>query len=277
MIAKKLIFGDYALKAMLLSLSNNFSLIKIISKREILNRYRGSSAGIFWAFLNPMLMLAIYTFVFSVVFKARWSAEQESKLEFALILFTGLMIFNIFSECINKAPSLIIGNVNYVKKIVFPLEILPVISLLVSLFHFFISLSVWLVFYLIFFGIPTYKILLIPVILLPLVLYVLGASWILAALSVYIRDLNQVVGIFTTMLLFVSPIFFPVSNLPDFYQEIIKFNPLTYIVEQTRNTIIWGGSIDFISWVKNFLCALFFAWAGFVIFKKLQKGFSDVI
>jgi lipopolysaccharide transport system permease protein len=126
-------------------------LVWSMIRREVVGRYRGSVMGLLWSFFNPVLMLAVYTFVFSVVFKARWVGGSDSKTEFALVLFAGLMVFNLFSECVNRAPSLIISNVNFVKKVIFPLEILPIVAFGSAAFHFFVSTVVWFVFYLIFF------------------------------------------------------------------------------------------------------------------------------
>ena len=161
---------------MFASLWRNRELIKASAKREVLGRYRGSFLGLLWSFFNPLFMLAVYTFVFSVVFKARWNVESDSKTEFALVLFAGLIVFNLFGETINRAASLVINNPNYVKKVVFPLEILPVITLLSALFHGMISLGVWLLAHLIFFGLPHATVLYLPLIILPFLLFVLGLS-----------------------------------------------------------------------------------------------------
>ena len=139
------------------SLWRNRSLIVASVKREVLGRYRGSVMGILWSFFNPLFMLAVYTFVFSVVFQARWGGGTGSKTEFALVLFAGLMMFTLFAECTNRAPSLILSNVNYVKKVVFPLEILPAVALLSAMFHMLISLGVWFLAYGLFFGVPHAK------------------------------------------------------------------------------------------------------------------------
>lgn len=152
---------------MFVSLWRNRGLIHASAKREILGRYRGSALGLLWSFFNPLFMLAVYTFVFSVVFKARWDTASDSKTEFALVLFAGLIVFNLFAECINRAPGLILGNANYVKKVVFPLEILPVVTLLSALFHGLISLGVWLLAYLVFFGLPHNTALYLPLVILP--------------------------------------------------------------------------------------------------------------
>ncbi|MDD3183618.1 MAG: ABC transporter permease, partial [Alphaproteobacteria bacterium] len=141
-------------REMIASLWRNRGLIHASAKRDVLGRYRGSALGLLWSFFNPLFMLAVYTFVFSVVFKARWNAGSDSKTEFALVLFAGLIVFNLFSECINKAPGLILANPNFVKKVVYPLEIFPMVSVLATMFHGAISLGVWLVAYLGLFGLP---------------------------------------------------------------------------------------------------------------------------
>lgn len=222
------------------SIRSNRSLIFNLIRREVSGRYRGSAMGLLWSFFNPVLMLAVYTFVFSVVFKARWVGGTGSKTEFALVLFSGLMVFNLFSECINRAPTLIVGNVNYVKKVIFPLEILTCVALGSAAFHLLISLLVWLIFYVLFFGMPHATILLLPFVLLPLVLLTLGLSWLLASLGVYLRDVSQVVGIITTVLMFLSPIFYPVVSLPESYRPFMLISPLTFVIEQARDVMIWG-------------------------------------
>ena len=233
--------------------------------------------GLLWSFFNPVLMLAVYTFVFSIVFKARWAGGSDSKTEFALVLFAGLMVFNLFSECVNRAPGLVLGNVNYVKKVVFPLEILPVVALGSAGFHLLISLFVWLIFYLIFFGVPQATIVLLPVILLPLVLMTLGLSWLLASLGVYLRDVSQIIGVVTTVLMFLSPIFYPIVALPEEYRPFMQISPLTLVVEQTRDVMIWGKNLDWSAWAFYLLISSMIAWLGFAWFQKTRKGFADVL
>ncbi len=253
------------------------SLIYSLIKREVVGRYRGSTLGLLWSFFNPLLMLAVYTFVFSVVFQARWSGGSGSKVEFALVLFSGLLLFNLFSECANRAPQLIISNVNYVKKVVFPLEILPIVSLGAAGFHFAISLLVWLIFYVIFFGLPPVSILLLPILILPFLLFILGVSWFLSALAVYIRDVGQVVGLGTMVLMYLSPIFYPASILPPAYRAFIQISPLTVIVEQARDLMLWGKGMNWTVWSLYSVVALLIAWLGFAWFQKTRKGFADVL
>ncbi len=262
---------------MISSLWRNRELIHASAKREILGRYRGSTLGLLWSLFNPIFMLAVYTFVFSVVFKARWDTNSDSKTEFALVLFAGLIVFNLFSECINRAPTLITSNPNYVKKVVFPLEILPITSLYSAIFHTAVSIFVWLFAYIIFFGTPHLTVLYLPLIILPFCLLVLGLCWLLSSLGVFLRDVSQLTGLATTVMLFLSPIFFPATALPSAYQKIIYLNPLTPIIEQTRDVVFWGRSPDLMVLGVYWIAATLVAWLGFVWFQKTRRGFADVL
>lgn len=262
---------------MVASLWRNRSLIHASAKREVLGRYRGSALGLLWSFFNPLFMLAVYTFVFSEIFKARWSAGSESKIEFALVLFAGLIIYNLFAECINRAPGLILFNVNYVKKVVFPLEILPFVGLLSALYHSLISLLVWLMAYMVFFGLPHPSTLYLPLILIPYLLFIMGLGWGLASLGVYLRDVSQFIGILTTVLMFLSPIFYPAAALPEHYRHLLYLNPLTPVIEQTRDVLFWGNLPDFAGLSVYWCATALIAWIGFAWFQKTRKGFADVL
>lgn len=262
---------------MVVSLWRNRDLVKQMVKREVVGRYRGSFMGILWSFFYPVFMLAVYTFVFSVVFKARWNAGSDSKTEFALVLFAGLIVFNLFAECINRAPGLILSNTNYVKKVVFPLETLPLVTLGSALFHALISLGVWLIAYFIFFGTPHSTGLLFPLILLPLLLIIMGLSWGLASLGVYLRDVSQFIGIVTTVMMFISPLFYPTSALPEKYRHLLMLNPLTPVIELVRDVLFWGKVPNFIILTVYLFCAALIAWLGFAWFQKTRKGFADVL
>lgn len=263
--------------AMLRSLRQNRSLIIALIKREVAGRYRGSMLGLIWSFVNPVLLLAVYTFVFSEVFKARWGEGVGSKSEFAIALFTGLMIFNVFAECFNRAPMLMLSNVNYVKKVVFPLEILPVVALGSALFHLLVSMVVWLLFFIVCMGVPPLMAMLFPVTFLPLLLFSLGIGWFLASLGVYLRDISQFTSILTTVLMFMSPIFYPISALPKAYQGMMLLNPMTTVIEQTRNLLMWGRAPDWTQLVIYTLVMLAIACSGFAWFQKTRKGFADVL
>ena len=250
-----------------------------MTRREVLGRYAGTMAGLGWALVQPILMLSVYTFVFSVVFKARWSASDSgaSHAQFALLLFVGLIVHGLFSELLMRSPNLVTSNVNYVKKVVFPLEVLPVITLLAALFHTAISVIVLLVAQLIFTGSLHWTVVWLPLVLAPLLLVGLGVSWMLAALGVFIRDLGQMTTVIASVLLFLSPIFFPVSALPEPWRPLVMLNPLTTIIEQAREVVTWGHLPDFAGLALYAVFALAFACAGFYLFQKMRKGFADVL
>lgn len=253
-------------------------LIWQMTKREVLGRYRGSILGLFWSFFQPVFMLCVYTFVFSVVFQAKWGmAASESKTEFAIILFAGLIVFNLFAEVINRAPDMILQNVSYVKKVVFPLEILPIVTAGSAIFHAFVSVAVLLMFNIIVNKSFQLTALLFPVVISPLLLLMLGLSWILASLGVFLRDVGQTIGILTTALLFMSPVFFPTSALPESLRWYLMFNPLAFIIEQTRQTLVWGGCLDWFGLGMYSMVAMMIAWLGLAWFQKTRKGFSDVL
>lgn len=262
---------------MVASLWRNRGLILASTKREVLGRYRGSALGLLWSFFNPFFMLLVFTFVFSVVFNARWGRESESKTEFALVLFAGLIIFNLFAECINRAPSLILSNPNYVKKVVFPLEILPFVGLLSAFYHLLISLVVWIVAYLFLFGVPHLTVLILPLVILPFALFIMGLSWALASLGVFLRDVSQFTGVVVTAMMFLSPIFYPASALPEAYRQILFLNPLTPVIEMTRDVLYWGRVPDLMLLGIYWVATAVIAWLGFAWFQKTRKGFADVL
>ena len=264
--------------AMFRSLWRNRQLIWQMTRRDISMRYRGSIIGLAWSFINPILMLLVYTFVFSVVFKARWNTSgNESKADFAIILFSGLIVFNLFSEIVSRAPMLITSNVNYVKKVVFPLEILPWVALGSALFHALISLLVLLfIQFILKFSLPWTSIF-FPLALLPLVFASVGFAWFLSALGVFVRDVGQITGIFITILMFMSAVFYPVSALPEQYQGILRLNPLVLIINESRKSLVLGELPDWISILVALSISLAVASLGFWWFQKVRKGFADVI
>ena len=201
--------------AVFTTFSQHRDLIWQMTKRDVIGRYRGSIMGLLWSFFNPVLMLAVYTFLFSVVFKARWGDPTESKVDFAIVLFVGLIVHGLFAECVNRAPSIILSNVNYVKKVVFPLEVLPWITLGSALFQAMVSVLVLLVFVVFTQLQMSWTALLFPLVLLPLVFLIMGLSWFLASMGVFIRDVGQMTGMITTVMLFLSPILYPISSLPE--------------------------------------------------------------
>lgn len=225
-------------------------------------------------------MLAIYTFVFGVVFKVRvnqGSGGSDDMFEFALLLFAGLIVFNLFSECISRAPGVVLANINYVKKVIFPLEILPWVTLGSALFHAGISLLVLLIFLLAIGHAVSWTLLWLPLVILPLLLLIMGLSWMLASIGVFVRDIGQFIGLGLTMLLFLSPVFYPASALPEAMRAYLFLNPLTFIIEQTRTIVLSGQSPDWVGLVIYFAIAVVIAWTGLFWFEKTRNGFADVL
>ncbi len=261
------------------SLWRNRQLIVQMTKREVVGRYKGSVMGLAWSFFNPVFMLVVYTFVFSEIFKSRWGGVggNDSKTQFAVLLFVGLIVLSLFSEVLNRAPGLIIYNVNYVKKVVFPIEILPVIAMGATLFHALISLGVLLAAFALFNGYLHWTAVFTPFVLLPLVILTLGLAWMLASLGVFLRDIGQTIIIITTVLMFLSPVFYPVTAVPEGLRPFIMANPLTFIIEQAREVLIWGHLPDWEGLGIYTLAATVVAWAGYAWFQKTRKGFADVL
>jgi lipopolysaccharide transport system permease protein len=260
------------------SILRNQELIANLVRREVLSRYRGSIMGIFWSLINPILMLTIYTFVFSVVFKSRWGGNgSDSNTDFALNLFVGLILFNLFSETISRAPLLMLNNISYVKKVVFPLEVLPIISFGTAFFHALISFSVLFIVFFIANGFVNWTIIFLPLIIFPLVFIILGFSWVLASMGVFVRDIGQTIGILVSLMMFLSPVFFPVSAVPQNFQFLIMLNPLSFIIEQAREVIIVGIIPDLMGLSIYLIVSLLIMIIGFAWFQKTRKGFADVL
>lgn len=267
-----------SLAALVRSIRHHRQLVVQMTQREVVGRYKGSLLGMAWSLFNPIMMLVVYTFVFSVAFKARWGAgTDEGKAQFAVVLFVGLIVHGLLAEVLNRAPTLVLGNVNLVKKVIFPLEILPLISVLAALFHFAISLIVLLVAVVFFTGHLHWTAVFIPLVLLPLVVLVTGFAWMLSSLGVYLRDVGQTMGILTAAMMFLSPVFYPTSALPEGLRGWLFLNPTTFIIEQARGVLIWGNTPDWAGLCIYALVSVGVAWAGYFWFQKTRKGFADVL
>lgn len=262
-----------------LGLRHRLGLIANLSVRDIKIRYQGSVIGLMWALLNPLFMLVIYTFVFTVVFKSRWPgvAGDAGTADFSVILFAGLLVHQFFAECLNRAPTVIVANANYVKKIVFPIEILPWVSTLSALFNVVISLGLLLLAELVLGQVPPLTALLAPLVLLPVVLMAIGMSWFLAALGVYLRDITHFSSLFATALLFVSGVFFPIAALPPAIGQWLFLNPLALVIEQLRMVTIYGQVPAFSQWLLLMVVGGGMALGGLLWFNKTRKGFADVL
>lgn len=252
-------------------------LVAALTRREIAGRYRGSSLGLVWTLITPLLLLGIYTFVFGVVFRVRWNEGQTVDGEFAAILFFGIILHGILGEVLSRSPVSIVTNVNFVKKVVFPLELLVWVTVLSALFHFLLALLILSAFMLVTgHGIPVTAVAL-PLVLLPFLLLVLGVGWFIAALGVYVRDVGQFMGFLATAFMFMAPIFYPLTALPEAYRDFFYLNPLTYVVIESRNVFMAGIWPDASGLLKYWVVALIVFWIGHAWFQKTRGGFADVL
>jgi lipopolysaccharide transport system permease protein len=254
-------------------------LIVRLTLQEIGQRYQGSVLGVAWSLLTPAIMLTVYTLVFSVVFQARWGPAGTALApgEFALTLFAGLLPFGLLAEVANRAPSLVLGAPNYVKRVVFPLEILPVVATGSAVVQSLIGFAVLLAAQLLLAGRLSPAVLLLPLAYLPLVLLVLGLGWTLASLGVYLRDIGHAVSVATHVLLFLSPVFYPVEAVPGALRSLLHANPLTTVLDGFRRVALWGMLPDWGPWASLTLVSAAIALAGHAWFMQTKKGFADVM
>lgn len=258
------------------SLYTNRSLLRSLVIRDIATRYRGTMLGFLWAVVYPLMMLAVYAVVFGGVFNARWSGGGSMK-DFVLMLYCGLIIHGVFSETLTRSPTAVLSNTSYVKKVVFPLELLPFTHLASAMFNMLVSLGLLCVFLLIQNHTIPVTALLVPLVLMPLLLLTAGLAWFLAAIGVFFRDVGQMIGVAMSVLLFLSPIFYPASSTPALAQKLIYLNPLTYPIEELRAVLILGVQPDWLHWLAYFTVAILIAIVGLWIFQKSRPAFADVI
>ena len=258
------------------SLYANRSLLRALVKRDIETRYRGTLLGFLWALVYPLMMLAVYAFVFGGVFNARWGSGGDMK-DFVLMLYCGLIVHGVFSETLTRSPAAVLSNPSYVKKVVFPLELLPFSHLASALFNALVGLGLLCIFLLIQRHAIHITALFIPLVLMPLLLLTAGLAWFLAALGVFFRDVGQMIGVVMSVLLFLSPVFYPVSSTSGLAQKLIHANPLTYPIEELRAVLIIGIQPDWLHWLTYTFAAILVAIFGLWIFQKSRPAFADVI
>lgn len=259
------------------ALGRHRSLMWELARRDILGRYRGASFGLFWSLLSPFLLLCIYTFAFGTVMGGRWPEIESGNTSFSIVLFAGLIVHGFLAECLIRAPELVVGNPNFVKRVIFPLEVLPWPMVLSALFHALMNVVVFLVLRLIMDGEFTWTFVLLPIVMFPLVVLALGMSWFLAALAVYFRDVRQVTGVLSMALLFLSSAMMPVESVPESYRWVFVINPLTFIIDQARAVMLWGEMPDWAGLGLYLLAALVAMAVGWHWFRVTRKGFADVL
>jgi len=251
--------------------------ISQLTRREIEGRYRSSLLGLTWSFINPIALLLVYTFVFGVVFRQRWGVHADGLGEYGLVLFAGMIAFGVFSECVNRAPGLIVSTPNYVKRVVFPLELLPLGVMGSALFHAGVSLSVLLVAAVVSGLPPRPSWLLVPLALAPVVLLSLGLLWILSSLGVFLRDLGYGVTLAVQVLFFLTPIFYPLDAIPDRFQVIARLNPLTSVVVAVRAAIFPGLEPLWADLAVSLGASGVLMLFGYAWFMRTRRAFGDVI
>ncbi|MFN4895163.1 MAG: ABC transporter permease [Pseudomonadota bacterium] len=260
------------------TLKESRGLIASLARREVRARFAGTLLGGAWTVISPLIMLAIYSFVFGVVFKGKWGQSNEQSLaNFALIIFCSISAFAIFQECLVKAPSLVISQPNLVKRVVFPTETLVLSSLAAALFQALINFTLVICALYVLNGAVPVTVLLLPVMLLPLVFMTLGAAWLLASLGVFFRDIQHIVGLVANALLFLTPIFFSLEMLPSSVRFYAELNPLAPIIEGIRDVVLWGEIPN----LNSFVVSLVISWCvmqlGYAVFMRLKPTFADVI
>lgn len=246
--------------------------------REIRARYRGSLLGLFWAVINPVLLMLVYYFVFNLVFRVRLPALYEGQeVPFAGFIFAGLIVHFLFAEVLTRAPGLIQDNANYVKKVVFPLELIPVVMVLGAVFNFLVSLLVLLLFLVLTGHGLSLAVLALPLILLPYLLFLIGMAWLVSGLGVYIRDAIYVAGFLATALMFLSPVFYPMQSVPESFSAVMLFNPLTYFIEAFRQCVIGGLFPDTELLLVPLFSSVVMLVLGYWFFQRVRHGFADIL
>ena len=248
-----------------------------LATRDIAVRYRGTSLGWLWALFTPLLMLGVYTFAFKYIFKVRWPGVGDSPVDFALQLFAGLLIFQAAADCWGRSSRIIAEQPHLVKKVVFPLALLPWAPVLNAVFHAGVSMLLLLVVATLWGITPSLQWVLLPLLLLPLAFLLWAVSLLLATLGVFMRDLTQVVTLVIGLLQFLTPIFYPSASLPPFFQGLLAWNPLTVFVEQVRAIVfsVQGPSLQM--WLQSLVVSLVLAALAYAIFRRVRGGFADVI
>lgn len=256
---------------------NTFYLLKTLTKADIKQKYQGSVLGILWSLIVPLLMLAIYTFIFSEIFHTKWEIDTSNKFQFALMLFCGLSIYNMFADVLGRSVSLIVSNQNYVKKVVFPLQLLPVVITFSSLFNCIISFAVLIAANVILNGSLHFSVLYTPLVLLPHVVFCAGVAFLVSAISVYLRDMASFVSVLTMVLMYLTPVFFPLTAIPEAFRRVMMFNVMTYSIENMRNVIIYGTSINWIYFSVSCVASTMLLLLGHWVFKRVKDGFADLL
>ncbi len=253
------------------------SLTSELAKRDVQSRYKGASFGLLWSLISPFLMLCVYSLAFGVLLKSNWPQKNGYQHHFSVIIFVGLIVHGFFAECLARAPTVITGHPSFVKKVVFPLEILSWQVMLSGLFQAGMNILVFIVLSLLLEGHVSWMIVLLPVVFIPLIFMSLGVCWIFSALGVYLRDINQMMGVITMTMLFLSSAMIPVDTLSDSKRMLFHLNPMTFLIDQARAVALWGEYPDWVGLAEYTVGSLVLMYAGYAWFMATKKGFADVL
>lgn len=266
-----------ALASPITCLWGSSELVFYLSRQRIASRYRASALGVSWVLLSPALSLAIYTLVFGVIFKPRWAAGETDTTQYALLLYLGLCAYWFVSECLAEAPGLVVQHAHYVKKVVFPLDVLSWVSIATALFHGSVRLGVFAVAYLCLHGRLPITFVLLPLVWIPLLWMTLGLSWLLSSVGVFVRDLGEFVALALTAILFLSPVFYSIESVPPSFRWLMEWNPLTQPIVQLREVAYFGRLPDLRAWLVIAAVSYAVAWLGHVFFLRSRRSFADVL
>ena len=257
------------------SIFYNRELLKMLVLRDLTAKYKGSYFGFLWSFINPLLLIGLYSLVFGLALKIKWIGIDNSELNFTVMLFSGLIFYLFLSESFVKSTFIITNNPNYVKKVLFPLEILIWTNLISSLVQFIINLALFLIIVLLIEGFFPTKVLVLPIIFLPLFLMASGISFLFATINVFFRDISQIVSFVSTLFLFLSPVFYPIKELPLILQYILKLNPITIPIIEFRNQVFFNTRFDYENWTFSLIFSIIVFSLSYKLFENNKKKFSD--
>ncbi|MGA3025960.1 MAG: ABC transporter permease [Bryobacteraceae bacterium] len=258
------------------SLWRNRMLLRSMVKRDILTRYRGSVGDVFWTVLNPLLLMLTYYFVFGVVLRTRFGADRSGSA-YVLYFLAGMLPWLAFSEAAGRAPYIILEHRNWVKKLVFPLEILPAIPVVSGIVTEVFAVIIFVTALFALHGHVPLTAFWLPALVIPQILFTVGLAWFLAALAVYMRDLGQINGFLLTLWFFLTPICYPVTAMPKGALTVLGKNPMFVLVQAYRSVLLDGHAPEALPLVKLWMLALVFFFAGHAWFYKLRKTFADII
>jgi lipopolysaccharide transport system permease protein len=246
--------------------------------RNVELRHKGSHLGLVWSFLNPLLMLGLYVLVFGYIFGGKFGIlPGETRVDYALGVFFGLTIFHFIAEVLGVSPTFIVSNPNFVKKVVFPLQILPAAGVGAAAFHMLISLGLVLISVLVWGSGFHAGLLWLPVILLPVLLFCLGVAWFFSALGVFFRDVGQVMQFLSIALMFSSAVFYSAQKIPPAAWTYMRFNPILLAIELARNAVLWQQPLNPNRLAYLYAAGILACYLGHAFFRRMKPAFADVL